>query len=106
KFVSRNTLQGVEGRFTKKHFRSLHSQVVIFLRMNTNGNILGEGFLHDAQMGSLLVFSLKLFDFLPAQQCKHAKQSVAVFVTLVEPELIELVRRGTGWIQPDIAAFT
>ena len=73
--------------------------------MHHTGNLLSDGFLQQPHMRALLV----LLDQFPygrlVQKGKGFNIVFGIFIRGVQPILVKLVGRGSGFVQPNIAAF-
>ena len=91
------------GTFAEEDFGGVDGCVIVLLRVYTHREVLGEGFLQDAQVRFGIVLTLHFLDFLFGEVSEDADVSFAVVVGTVEPELVEGVWGGAGGVEPDVA---
>ena len=73
--------------------------------MHAGGDILGQGFLERAQVRGLSVLGFQGFNCGLRKQRKHADEAGRIGIGGVEEELVELVGRGQGRVEPNGASF-
>ena len=98
-------LQCFRSSVSKQDARSFYSSVVVSFRVNHDSYFLSQTFLEYTQVRSLFVFCNQAFYFFFAQWSEYLDITLSVFVAYIQPELIELVRRGISCVQPDISWF-
>ena len=73
--------------------------------MDHHGDLLSETPLEKALVGSLVVLRLQCLDLLLTQVGEDPDVLLGILVGDVEPELVELIRRGIAAIKPDVSAL-
>ena len=73
--------------------------------MDANGDVLGQGFLKDALLGSLGVLLLQSLNLLAPEEGEDADVAGGVDIGAVEPELVELVWRCALGVEPHVSAL-
>ena len=71
--------------------------------MDEDGNFLGQKLLElSLSRVELMVCDCCLYFFL-CKECENLDVALGIFIGNIEPELVELVRRSSFRIQPDVA---
>jgi len=80
-------------------------QVTTELRLQRHRASSDAKVLQRTLMRCSIMFSFYSFNNFLAEQSKYPDISFSIFISGIQPKLIELIRRCFSWIEPDIAAF-
>ena len=70
--------------------------------MHHSRNFLGKKLLELSLARVLTMLSYRSLDSFPVEQCENLYVSLGILVGHVQPELVELVRRSSLRVEPDV----
>ena len=73
--------------------------------MHHDGHLFCQSALQDAASGILLVLFHKCIDDIFLQRGENLDIALGIVVAHIQPELIELIRCGALWVEPDVSAL-
>ena len=97
--------QCVGGGVAEQDVGSLDRSVVVLFGVHHDGDLLGQSLLERTQVRSLFLLLDERVDFLVRKAGEDLDVFLGVFVGYVQPELVELVRRGVSLVQPYVAGL-
>ena len=99
------TAEGIGGIVAEEYRRSLDGSLVILLAVDHDGDFFCKTLLKLTGSGVLVVCRNECLDLLFGKGGEDLDVFLGVGVGYVEPELIELVRRGIAGVEPYVSAL-